>query len=60
MYQELGGKSVDRDTWVNSPEETQRQWQLSRLATESLRYLQLQEALGQPPPAKKFGAQRLT
>ncbi|MGA6160515.1 TerD family protein [Stenotrophomonas sp. NPDC087984] len=60
VYQELGGKPVDHDTWVNQPEETQRQWQLSRLATESLRYLQLQEALGQPPTAKEFGAQRLT
>ncbi|WP_369244388.1 hypothetical protein [Streptomyces sp. R41] len=45
---------------MNSSEETQRQWQLSCLATESLRYLQLKEALGQPPTAKEFGAQRLT
>ncbi|WP_028815276.1 TerD family protein [Streptomyces flavidovirens] len=59
-YQEMGGKPVDHDTWMTSPEETQRQWQLSRLATESLRYLQLQEALGQPPTGKEFGAQRLT
>ncbi|MFE4337258.1 TerD family protein [Streptomyces sp. NPDC056831] len=60
VYQELGGKPVDHDTWISHPEETQRQWQLSRLATESLRYLQLQETLGQPPTAKQFGAQRLT
>ncbi|MER6112655.1 TerD family protein [Streptomyces hirsutus] len=59
VYQELGGKPGDHDTGVNQPEETQRQWQLSRLATESLRYLQLQEALGQPPTAKQFGAHRL-
>ncbi|MET8495936.1 TerD family protein [Streptomyces microflavus] len=59
VYQELGGKSVDHGTWVNYAEETQRQWQLGRLATESLRYLQLQEALGQPPTAKQFGSQRL-
>lgn len=59
VYQELGGKAVDHDTWVNDPEETQRQWQLGRLATESLRYVQLQEALGQPPTAKQFGSQRL-
>ncbi|MGW7213603.1 TerD family protein [Streptomyces collinus] len=59
VCQELGGKPVDHDTWVNDPEETQRQWQLGRLAAESLRYLQLQEALGQPPTAKQFGAQRL-
>ncbi|MEU4110876.1 TerD family protein [Streptomyces sp. NPDC027717] len=60
VYQELGGKPVDHDTWRNDPEETQRQWRLGRLAAESLRYLQLQEALGQPPTAKQFGAQRLT
>lgn len=60
VYQGLGGKPVDHDTWMNSPEETQRQWQLSRLATESLRYLQLQEALGRPPTTREFGAQRLT
>ncbi|MEV7481973.1 TerD family protein [Streptomyces halstedii] len=59
VYQELGGKPVDHGTWMNNPEETQRQWQLGRLAIESLRYLQLQEALGQPPTAKQFGAQRL-
>ncbi|WP_069885810.1 TerD family protein [Streptomyces luteocolor] len=59
VYQELGGKPVDQDSWVNNPEETQRQWQLSRLSGESLRYLQLQEALGRPPTAKEFGAQRL-
>ncbi|GGQ89055.1 TerD family protein [Streptomyces althioticus] len=59
VYQELGGKPVDHDTWVSGPEETRRQWQLDRLATESLRYLQLQEALGQPPTAKQFGTHRL-
>ncbi|MFI0779271.1 TerD family protein [Streptomyces sp. NPDC021212] len=59
VYQELGGKPIDHDTWMNGPEETKRQWQLGRLAIESLRYLQLQEALGQPPTVKQFGAQRL-
>ncbi|SFL67168.1 TerD family protein [Streptomyces pini] len=59
VYQELGGKPVDHDTWMSNPEETQRQWQLSRLATESLRYLQLHEALGQPPTPQQFGTRRL-
>lgn len=59
VYQELGGEPVVQDTWVHKPEEARRQWQLDRLATESLRYLQLQEALGQPPTAKQFGAHRL-
>ncbi|MFF1872606.1 TerD family protein [Kitasatospora herbaricolor] len=62
VYQELGGKPVTNNTWPNSPdpEESRRQWQLERLATESLRYLQLQEALGQPPTPKQFGTQRFT
>ncbi|WP_031191161.1 hypothetical protein [Streptomyces sp. NRRL B-11253] len=59
VYRELGGKPVEHDTWVSDPEETQRQRQLGRLATESLRYLQLQEVLGQPPTAQQFGTQRL-
>lgn len=59
VYQELGGTVVDHGTWTNDPEETRRQWQLGRLAAESLRYVQVQEALGQPPTAKQFGAQRL-
>ncbi|MFE5806231.1 TerD family protein [Streptomyces sp. NPDC056491] len=60
VYEALGGKSLDHDTWMNDPDESRRQWQLSRLATESLRYLQLHEALGEPPTAKQFGAQRMT
>ncbi|MER5775123.1 TerD family protein [Streptomyces sp. NPDC002039] len=59
VYQALGGKPVDHDTMMDNPEESRRQWQLSRLASESLRYLQLQEALGEPPSAKQFGTQRL-
>ncbi|WP_030159920.1 TerD family protein [Streptomyces sp. NRRL S-244] len=60
VYDALGGKSLDHDTWMNDPDESRRQWQLSRLATESLRYVQLHEALGEPPTAKQFGAQRMT
>ncbi|MFD5623608.1 TerD family protein [Streptomyces yangpuensis] len=59
VYQELGGEPVVQDSLAHKPEEARRQWQLDRLATESLRYLQLQEALGQPPTAKQFGAHRL-
>lgn len=60
VYQALGGRPVDADMSTNRPEEAQRHWFLSRLAAESLRYLQLQEALGEPPTAKQFGTQRLT
>ncbi|MEU7738574.1 TerD family protein, partial [Streptomyces griseus] len=59
VYQELGGQPIVQDSLAHKPEEARRQWQLDRLATESLRYLQLQEALGQPPTAKQFGAHRL-
>ncbi|MFE4758757.1 TerD family protein [Streptomyces mirabilis] len=60
VYTALGGTAADNDLRMNQPEEAQRQWQLSRLAVESLRYLQLYEALGQPPTPKQFGSPRLT
>ncbi|MFF9119029.1 TerD family protein [Streptomyces massasporeus] len=59
VYTALGGIAVDNDLRMNQPEEAQRQWQLTRLAVESLRYLQLHEALGQPPTPKQFGSARL-
>ncbi|MFF1322409.1 TerD family protein [Streptomyces chartreusis] len=59
VYIALGGITVDNDLRMNQPEEAQRQWQLTRLAVESLRYLQLHEALGQPPTPKQFGSARL-
>ncbi|MFC8262669.1 hypothetical protein ACFUNF_34910 [Streptomyces sp. NPDC057291] len=49
LYQALGGLPVDDDMRLNNPEETRRHWFLGRLATEGLIYLQLQEALGEPP-----------
>lgn len=59
VYTALGGVAVDNDLRTSQPEEAQRQWQLSRLAVESLRYVQLCEALGHPPTSKQFGTQRL-
>ncbi len=59
VYAALGGITVDDDLHANQPEEARRQWQLSRLAVESLRYVQLHEALGQPPTFKQFGSARL-
>ncbi|MFF4576293.1 TerD family protein [Streptomyces sp. NPDC001410] len=59
VFAALGGTAADDDVRMNQPEEAQRQWQISRLASESLRYLQLYEALGQPPTAKQFGSSRL-
>lgn len=59
IYTALGGRHLDTDTRINQPEKAQRHWQLSRLAVEGLRYLQLHEALGQPPTAQQFGTQRL-
>lgn len=59
VYTALGGTVVDDDLRMNQPAEAQRQWQLSRLAVESLRYVQLHEGLGQPPTFKQFGSARL-
>ncbi|MEV0175421.1 TerD family protein [Streptomyces sp. NPDC050803] len=59
VFAALGGTTVDNDLRMNQPEEAQRQWQLSRLAVESLRYVQLWEALGQAPTPKQFGSARL-
>ncbi|MEU6578304.1 TerD family protein [Streptomyces sp. NPDC046805] len=59
VYTALGGTAVENDLRTNQPDEAQRQWQLSRLAVESLRYVQLHEALGQPPTFKQFGSARL-
>lgn len=59
VYTALGGIAVDDDLRMNQPEEAGRQWQLSCLAVESLRYVQLHEALGQPPTPKQFGSTRL-
>ncbi|MFC4469267.1 TerD family protein [Streptomyces xiangluensis] len=59
VFAALGGTAVDNDLRMNQPEEAQRQWQLTRLAVESLRYVQLCEALGQPPTPKQFGSPRL-
>lgn len=59
VYTALGGIAADDDLRMNQPEEAGRQWQLSRLAVESLRYVQLHEALGQPPTFKQFGSARL-
>ena len=59
VYTALGGIIVDDELHANQPEEARRQWQLSRLAVESLRYVQLREALGQAPTFKQFGSRRL-
>ncbi|MEU9397828.1 TerD family protein [Streptomyces sp. NPDC048324] len=59
VYTALGGIAVDDELRMNQPEEAQRQWQLTSLAVESLRYVQLHEALGHPPTSKEFGSRRL-
>ncbi|MEI5011690.1 TerD family protein [Streptomyces sp. PmtA] len=59
VYQALGGTPMREDQAVHQPEEARRNWELSRLASESLRYIQLHEALGEPPSPRQFGATRL-
>ena len=54
VFADLGGRPLLPG---NAPsEDTNKQWELRRLATESLRYLQLYEALGRPPTFEEFGA----
>jgi hypothetical protein len=62
VFEALGGEPLDRKIVVSSPEEGREQaraqdrhHKLRRLSGESLRYVQLQEALGVPPTQKDFG-----
>jgi hypothetical protein len=65
VFEDLGGKPFVRQSVVGNAEEAERQNddqqrhnQLSRLADESLRFLQLEEALGRVPELKEFGSAR--
>jgi hypothetical protein len=61
VFKDLGGVRFERKIIATNREEAQAQnaelaklTNLERLAEESLRYLQLQEALGRPPRRKEF------
>jgi hypothetical protein len=54
-----GGPPLPREAAWEDREAFEEQWELRRLASEALRYLQLQEALGRPPTPKEFGADRI-
>jgi hypothetical protein len=63
VFRELGGVPFERKVMVENREEGRRQAEaqdrhhkLKRLAGESLRYLQLWEALGRPPVLSEFGS----
>lgn len=63
VFESLGGQPFERRTFVSDREEglaqaaqQDRHTKLGWLAEESLRLIQLEEALGRPPELKEFGA----
>jgi hypothetical protein len=65
VFEYLGGRPFVRQSVVGSAAEARRQndeqqqhHQLSRLADESLRFVQLEEAFGRSPELKEFGSAR--
>ncbi|MDX3213955.1 TerD family protein [Streptomyces sp. ME02-6991-2B] len=60
VFTGLGGQPIEYDTAAHQPDLYHRLWAVFRLTAESLRYVQLHEALGEPPTAQQFGAHRLT
>lgn len=62
VFERLGGRPFERETIASSSEEGRAQAEvqvrhnkLRWLAEESLRFVQLEEALGRPPELKEFG-----
>ena len=58
VYAALGGEYYDDDLRVTDFPAADRFRQISRLASGSLYYLQVAEALGRPPEPTEFGASR--
>ncbi len=60
VWTALGGQHLpEEDSWKDRPAH-ERQWQIGKLASQSLYYLQLAEALGRAPTPKEFKADRIT
>lgn len=60
VWTALGGQHLPEEaSWKDRPA-FDHQWQTGKLASGSLHYLQLAEALGRPPTPKEFGADRIT
>lgn len=62
VFDNLGGRPFTRHTFAASRENTRAQaaeqtryWRLRNLAEDSLRFIQLEEALGEPPTLDQFG-----
>jgi hypothetical protein len=53
VWEALGGEEVDPITWRGAVPRNP-QWTIRRLADESLRFVQLQEALDRPPTVKEL------
>lgn len=60
VWTALGGQHLPEETaWKDRPA-FDHQWQIGKLASRSLHYLQLAEALDRAPTPKEFGANRIT
>lgn len=60
VWTALGGQHLPEDaSWKDRPA-FDHQWQIGKLASRSLHYVQLSEALDRPPTPKEFGANRIT
>ncbi|GAA3112830.1 hypothetical protein JOF29_002814 [Kribbella aluminosa] len=58
VYAALGGEPYEENLRITDFPKADGYRQRSRLATASVRYLQLMEALGRPPDQTEFGAKR--
>ncbi|WP_130447854.1 hypothetical protein [Kribbella rubisoli] len=58
VYVALGGEPYEENLRITDFPKADGYRQRSRLATASVRYLQLMEALGRPPEQTEFGAKR--
>jgi hypothetical protein len=54
-----GVKSALPPSWKEDPEERRRWNDFMDLASQGMKYLQIQEASGAPPTVAQFGRQRL-
>jgi hypothetical protein len=60
VWTALGGRHLPEEaSWKDRPA-FDHQWQIGKLASRSLHYLQLAEALGRHPTPNEYGADRIT
>lgn len=67
VFANLGGRPSNRHAFATSREsareqqaEQKRYWRIRDLAEDSLRFIQLEEALGEPPTLEQFGRRKFS